>query len=523
MIRFGLAAAASLLIASLTQTAQAQPVFWVEGTDIPGGGNSLQTFTFDIGTNTLIGTLAYGGSVVDFDSFAFIVPPGKQISAGTLTLYTAQNRYYREDWDLNTGLIYGNGQLRERLSVDFLPGLNNPTVRTLVNMPLHAGAYNMSNTGFNAEMNSVAVWRFDFDVTLEGGACCNGINCAVVPSNLCTGTFMGGDTVCGPVICCGAPIGSPLAANDCDGDLVQDACTTLTPASDCNSNSAADSCETLVFSNTDFNGSSGAFTFNGTSAVELPAGYALLTSFQPGETGTIVRPPLTAGVTQRMRVMFDFRISAFNTQPADGISFSLMNADVYGTDVLFGEDGISAPRVLTVKFNTYENAPPEGGNSMFIRYGGVNVASNVSLPFTLADGNWHRAVIDLTPDGHITVKVGTNPGDMTAVFSNVQIPGYVPERSIIGFGGRTGGSFALQELDNIRIGVNGPTDRNGNGIPDSCECRANFNGIDGVNVQDIFDFLAAWFAGNPRADFNGANGIGVQDIFDFLAAWFAGC
>ena len=52
---------------------------------------------------------------------------------------------------------------------------------------------------------------------------------------------------------------------------------------------------------------------------------------------------------------------------------------------------------------------------------------------------------------------------------------------------------------------------------------ADFNGVNGVEVQDIFDFLAAWFAGDPRANFNGANGIEVQDIFDFLAAWFAGC
>jgi hypothetical protein len=54
-------------------------------------------------------------------------------------------------------------------------------------------------------------------------------------------------------------------------------------------------------------------------------------------------------------------------------------------------------------------------------------------------------------------------------------------------------------------------------------CAPDFNGIGGVTVQDIFDFLGAWFAGNPRADFNGANGINVQDIFDFLAAWFTGC
>ncbi len=58
--------------------------------------------------------------------------------------------------------------------------------------------------------------------------------------------------------------------------------------------------------------------------------------------------------------------------------------------------------------------------------------------------------------------------------------------------------------------------------PTTC-CPANFNGVGGLSVQDIFDFLGAWFAGNPSANFNGVNGITVQDIFDFLAAWFAGC
>ncbi len=54
-------------------------------------------------------------------------------------------------------------------------------------------------------------------------------------------------------------------------------------------------------------------------------------------------------------------------------------------------------------------------------------------------------------------------------------------------------------------------------------CPADFNAAGGVSVQDIFDFLGAWFAGDPRANFNGAGGLTVQDIFDFLAAWFAGC
>ncbi len=54
-------------------------------------------------------------------------------------------------------------------------------------------------------------------------------------------------------------------------------------------------------------------------------------------------------------------------------------------------------------------------------------------------------------------------------------------------------------------------------------CPADFNRDGTISVQDIFDFLTAWFAGNPAADINGVNGLSVQDIFDFLGVWFAGC
>ena len=60
------------------------------------------------------------------------------------------------------------------------------------------------------------------------------------------------------------------------------------------------------------------------------------------------------------------------------------------------------------------------------------------------------------------------------------------------------------------------------GNPTTC-CPANFNQIDGLSIADIFDFLAAWFAGQPSADFNHIDGITIADIFDFLGAWFAGC
>ncbi len=59
------------------------------------------------------------------------------------------------------------------------------------------------------------------------------------------------------------------------------------------------------------------------------------------------------------------------------------------------------------------------------------------------------------------------------------------------------------------------------GNPTTC-CKANFDGVGGVSVQDIFAFLNAWFASEPATDLDG-NGVDVQDIFTFLNAWFAGC
>jgi hypothetical protein len=55
------------------------------------------------------------------------------------------------------------------------------------------------------------------------------------------------------------------------------------------------------------------------------------------------------------------------------------------------------------------------------------------------------------------------------------------------------------------------------------DCPPDFNANGTLEVQDIFDFLNAWFAGYADADFDGANGLQVADIFAFLNAWFAGC
>jgi len=54
-------------------------------------------------------------------------------------------------------------------------------------------------------------------------------------------------------------------------------------------------------------------------------------------------------------------------------------------------------------------------------------------------------------------------------------------------------------------------------------CLSDFNQSGGAaSVQDIFDFLSAYFSSNACADINGASGVTVQDIFDFLSAYFTG-
>jgi hypothetical protein len=54
-------------------------------------------------------------------------------------------------------------------------------------------------------------------------------------------------------------------------------------------------------------------------------------------------------------------------------------------------------------------------------------------------------------------------------------------------------------------------------------CAADFNCSGTASVQDVFDFLGAYFTGHAWADFNGSGAVTVQDIFDYLAAYFAGC
>ena len=67
-----------------------------------------------------------------------------------------------------------------------------------------------------------------------------------------------------------------------------------------------------------------------------------------------------------------------------------------------------------------------------------------------------------------------------------------------------------------------PSELKVEGIPaPSLPLPADYNQNGVVSVQDVFDFVGGYFAGEPRADFNHVGGIDVQDVFDFLEAYFS--
>lgn len=54
-------------------------------------------------------------------------------------------------------------------------------------------------------------------------------------------------------------------------------------------------------------------------------------------------------------------------------------------------------------------------------------------------------------------------------------------------------------------------------------CLADFNRDNSVTLQDLFEYMDAWFAAAPDADVNNDQAVTLQDLFDFLDLWFVGC
>lgn len=59
-------------------------------------------------------------------------------------------------------------------------------------------------------------------------------------------------------------------------------------------------------------------------------------------------------------------------------------------------------------------------------------------------------------------------------------------------------------------------------IHESTSCLADFAGGGTADLNDLFEYLDAFFAQDPRANLDGG-ALDLQDLFSFLEAWFRGC
>ena len=137
-------------------------------------------------------------------------------------------------------------------------------------------------------------------------------------------------------------------------------------------------------------------------------------------------------------------------------------------------------------------------------------------PFTY---QWQWRPLGSTVWSNIVDGVNTQPGTTTPAF-NASAVTQVTVTMTNSVGSSTAVTGGRRE---IQVIVTNPCGSVSSNAATWTICPADFNCSGTLSVQDIFDFLAAWFASAPAADFNGVNGITPQDIFDFLAAWFAGC
>ena len=88
---------------------------------------------------------------------------------------------------------------------------------------------------------------------------------------------------------------------------------------------------------------------------------------------------------------------------------------------------------------------------------------------------------------------------------------------------RPGTADPAMTLIGSRLSVQGLPGLQINSARGEFACPADINDSGELSVQDIFDFLAKFFAASPEADFSISGDLSVQDLFDFLAAYFRGC
>lgn len=310
-------------------------------------------------------------------------------------------------------------------------------------------------------------------IQLPQGACClpAGAGCLQLTEPACLnagGSWNSAVTTCG---------------QDCDANQIADTCDLAYPAA------------RQDFSST----GGGVYQLNGSA--QLVSGICGLTPAVENQTGTAIFEPLTQKLVNSFSASFDFRIG--NGTGADGISFALLDSSVYSASALFNEHGPAGAGALVVSFDVHQNADlgEPTGNNITIRYNGVRISPYYVTSFSMENFQWHHADITFN-NGAMTVVVTPSGGTPETAFNNFTVPGFVPNVSRYGFGGRTGGLNHDQSVDNIYFAVTSVNnDCDNDNVPDQCDPDA-----DDDSVPDACDNCVGVV--NPTQDDSDGDGVG---------------
>ena len=210
----------------------------------------------------------------------------------------------------------------------------------------------------------------------------------------------------------------------------------------------------------DFEGGGPGFTVNGNATVD--SGSMRLTENAGSLNGSVIFDQISTDPVADFEVSFDFL--ALNANGADGMSFALLDAGVFGSTAMFGESGPGVGS-LSIGIDLYDNGgeAQAGGNYFDIRLDNVVKASAIPS-ITMEGTGWHHVEISFS-SGLLTLVLTPEGGVAETIFDAVAVDGFTPFVALYGFGARTGGVSNEHRVDNVLFStpedVTNPSPRNG--------------------------------------------------------------
>lgn len=360
------------------------------------------------------------------------------------------------------------------------PGATTASLISALTLP--AGTFHIRVSSFGSAPSGN---NFTLVVTaVITGACCNNTTgaCSTTTSTTCaSGTFLGENTVCTPNPC---PAAGACCVGTCCTLTLQTNCSgTFTAGGACGTGAcgvpSGDSCAAPLTATVGANPGNNCGADN--SVVIAPATQCGLASGAGGARDVFFRftAPATATYTFDTCATpgFDTVLAVYSACPIDGTTVPLACND----------DTTAAACSISTLRSVIADLPLTGGTTYIVRVAAYGVG---------------------TAEGDFVLNISQMGGGTTGACCQGTTCAVIDQSAC------TGG--------NTRFAGAGTTCNVAGNNTTPC-CRSDFNQVGGITVQDIFDFLNAYFNNDPFADYNGAGGITVQDIFDFLNGYFAGC